>query len=440
MQHKHGEDSPFDRYLDLFTWCRKSRTRTISAVLQYLVVRTANFRATGAMAVVEQLPLAEWSWCTVDPFARVNPSGRKHATLGTVSQGWGPAILEIVSPAFESLDAMVTWEHQIAAVMHVAASRAGVMLVAAGYQPVSMPRWPTTPVYGVMRRALGAGALGLANTAQISIRVDIERRELHAALDALNALSGPLEALMANSCIANGALDERAVVRRSVWDNLDHSEVRVIPTEDLGARDDRGVTMRQIVSLVHLIVPNGKDYTVGRMPLSYLLQEKRTSEELYYWLKRHMPIFERGVWLPARPRAFIRSGVVEYRSACAQPVGGASALGAMVFGLIRSRASALDFVKSANGRTWEKLYDHRKRVPHEGVRAHFGRSDPTQLYETILQLAHPTRGTMYHGQLIGDIMRQLHLDRVNRVWSPAEEVRTLFRRGGIDRAMQYLEV
>lgn len=291
---------------------------------------------------------------------------------------------------------------------------ADTLVLAYGIQP----RTRATPALMTPKRrylelldVVGPSWLRFGLTASDQLQCAVGRDELIDAMNAINAVSGAIIALSANSSVYGGrvggaASGREVLLRAMVPEPHRHGSVPRAFTDVLDY-------VRWAASFRCLALP---DRDGGfRRPGERYEDLARREGAVFADFSYH----EHYLWPSARPRS--RLGTIEVRPACQQP-GASVAVCAFSLGVVEARADVNALVADIG---WDRLLAHRTDAARLGL----GADEPVPRYlETLLDLC--ARGLRSRG--LGE---ERYLDelrrRVARRYGPADEARDRFRRGGV---------
>lgn len=357
-----------------------------------------------------------------EPVRDVPPGGEPGAVIGVRAEGWeclvevGRCTVEVVTGPRSSLIHLAR-DHQAALARILPAVRqAGLRLLGFGIQPRTPPaRSLLSPKrrYPFLFEATGGRWLSWCVTASDQVHVDVDRGELVAVLNLMNALSGAVIALTANSSVYRGRAGAFASGREGLMVSVTEEPYRhgALPR----GFDDLEDYVRTVLGLRCLFLPDGHGaYELVGHPLAGVDGEEGFQRFLFhehYW------------WPSARPRA--RLGTVEIRPACQQPAGASWAPAALATGLVEAHREAAAFLEERLGRGyWPALLRYRS----EAVRAGIGAPEPAPGFlADVLDLAEA--GLRRRGFGEEGLLEPLR-ERVEHRRGPADEARDLARSSG----------
>ncbi len=195
-------------------------------------------------------------------------------------------------------------------------------------------------------------------TASDQVHVRLGRDEIVDAMNALNACSGAMVALCANSSVYGGQRGA-ASGREALGAGVTSEPFRngAVPRRFADLAD----YVRWTSGLRCLILPDPRGGFV-RPGGTYDDRLRRRAADWEEYL-----FHEHYCWPSARPRA--RLGTLEIRPACQQPEGSFAAA-ALAVGLVERAEEVLGFLDDILGRTaWRRLLAYRRRAVRDGLRA-----------------------------------------------------------------------
>lgn len=304
------------------------------------------------------------------------------------------------------------------AVLHPITRRAGYRVLGYGIQPRTPPvRTILTPKqrYLAFLGVVGRTWLRFGLTASDQLHIALSREELVPAMNLLNAVSGAIIAVSANSSVYGGrpgafASGREGLMRRLVAEPFRHGAVPR-PFRDL---EDY---VRWACGFRCLVLPSGKGFRFPTGTFAAELSRSQLDLETFLYHEHYL-------WPSARPRA--RLGTLEIRPACQQP-GASFAAAAFALGLAEAHRDAWAYLQDALGRElWPSLLTYRRRAVRLGLRA----QEPVPGFlGMLLDLAE--HGLAARG--LGEERLLLPIrERVETRCGPADHARDLMRAGGIE--------
>jgi gamma-glutamylcysteine synthetase len=324
---------------------------------------------------------------------------------GTVEVGVGPrtSLHELGDDLAEALGPLLG-----------AAHRYGWLVLGYGIQP----RTPATRSLMTPKRRyltfldiVGPSWLRFGLTASDQLQCALGRDELVPAMNAINAMSGALVALSANSSVYGGragtfASGREGLMRGMVREEHRHGSVPRAFADELDY-------VRWAAGFRCLVLPDGRDgFRLPGMTYAELAAREGPSFEDFSYHEHYL-------WPSARPRS--RLGTLEVRPACQQPSAAVS-IGALTLGIVEAREEVLELAAEIG---WDELLAYRRRAVRKGM----GAEEPVPGFlVTLLDLA--ARGLRSRGLDEERYLAELG-GRAERRRGPADEARDAFHEGGI---------
>jgi gamma-glutamylcysteine synthetase len=304
-----------------------------------------------------------------------------------------------------------------------AASDLGLFLLGYGIQPLSPASAELlTPKrrYGAMLEAVGAQWLIFCVTAGDQVQVDIGRDEVVGMMNLMNAVSGAVIALSANSPVYGGKVGEFASGRQGLSQEIAGDTHRhgaaPRPYRDL---EDYA---RFLAGLRCLCLPESSGgYRLPAGSFTDVLPEFCGDPASAY---EAFLFHEHYVWCDARPRT--RIGTLEVRPACQQPAERSWSPSAFSLGIMEVAEEVEDFIEdSVGGNSWARLMLYRKRAVRAGTHA----PEPaTRFLRGLLDLAREgLRRRGFGEEAFVDPLE----DMLEFRGGPAADARRAFERGGV---------
>jgi len=356
-----------------------------------------------------------------EPVHDVPPGGEPGALVGVRGDGWqclvevGRCTVEVVTgPRPSLLDLARDHERAMGRILP-AARRAGYRLLGFGIQPRTPPgRSLLSPKqrYPYLVEATVGRWLSWCVTASDQVHVDAGRDDLVPLMNVMNALSGAVIALTANSSVYRGRPGRFSSGREGLMTPVTEEPYRhgAVPRAFAGLED----YVRFVLGFRCLFLPNGRGgYRLVQGPLAHLDGELGFERYLFhdhYW------------WPSARPRA--RLGTLEVRPACQQPPAASWAAAALATGLAEAHREASALLEDLAPDPWPALLAFRGRAVRDGVRA----VEPVPGF-----LAHAVdlaeAGLRVRGFGEEPLLEPLR-ERLDRGGGPADDARRLARESG----------
>ena len=299
----------------------------------------------------------------------------------------------------------------------------GQRLLGYGIQPRTPPHpGLMTPKrrYLAFLEVVGRSWLRFGLTASDQVHVDAARDELVPMMNAINAASGAIVALTANSSVYGGragrfASGREGLMRRMVPEPFRHGAV---PRPFVDAAD----YVRWTLGFRCLALPDGRGGFRGpRATYGEVLRREGPSFEDWTFHEHYL-------WPSGRPRS--RLGTLEIRPACQQP-GGSFAAAAFEVGLAEAWREVTELLRDHLGPGWWRaMLAYRARAVRDGVRA---REPVPGLLGKLLDVAEAALRRRGFGE-----ERELEelRERLERRETPADRARRAARRGGPARLLR----
>lgn len=314
-----------------------------------------------------------------------------------------------------------------------AVRRAGLRLLGFGIQPrARASRRLLTPKlrYLALLEAIGPRWLKFCVTAADQVQVDMGRDELVRNTNVINAASGAMISLTANSSVYAGRAGAFASGREGLAANMLGETHRHGSSPQPYA--DLGEYVRFLAGLRCLCLPDSGGFRPVGEPFAEYLQNGGpvlSSETVYEEFLFH----EHYVWPSARPRS--RIGTLEVRPACQQPAESTWVPSALALGLVEAAGEVQSFFEDAFGEDyWDVLLRYRESAVRHGL----GAPAPVPRFlETLLDLARD--GLRRRGRNEETFLEPAYavLDRGEE---PASRARRLFESGGPEALVRELSL
>lgn len=295
-----------------------------------------------------------------------------------------------------------------------AARRCGSRVLAYGIQPrTRATRSVMTPKqrYLAFLDVVGPSWLRFGLTASDQLQCALGRDEIVPAMNAVNAVSGALIALSANSSVYGGrvgafASGREGLMRGMVSESHRHGSV---PRAFANVLD----YVRWAAGYRCLVLPDGRGgFRFPDVPYAELARREGPAFADFSFHEHYL-------WPSARPRS--RLGTLEVRPACQQP---AASIGmcALSLGIVEAREEVLALAAEVR---WPALLAYRERAVRDGLRA----IEPVPGFlVTLLDVAE--RGLRSRGLGEERYLDELR-ERVEHRRGPADDARDAFRAGGV---------
>jgi gamma-glutamylcysteine synthetase len=246
------------------------------------------------------------------------------------------------------------------------AQRRGLQLLGFGIQPRTPARAGLmTPRrhYRALLRSAGRAWLPLTTTASSQLHVDISRREIASAVNAMNLVSGPLIAWAGNSSVYGGRAGAALSGREALLSALGEHRYGMTPRRIKDAPD----WVSYLADYRFFVDRRGGKLVPLRIPFrtwldrdgAHLSRADRLHEFLWH---------EHYVWNSARAR--LDHSTIEVRPACEQPPGSLLAIHALTLGWVESLADLEAYFSDAVGEdSWPAMIRYRREAVRDGLQA-----------------------------------------------------------------------
>ncbi len=275
--------------------------------------------------------------------------------------------------------------------------------------------------YSALLEAIGNQWLKFCVTAGDQLQVDVGQDDLVRTMNLMNAASGAIIALTANSPIYGGREGKFASGREGLTANMVGEPHR--HGSPAGPYSDLEEYVRFLASLQCLCLPEGDgNFRVIGVPFVEQLRRDPALQDPEAAFDAFL-LHEHYVWPSARPRS--RIGTVEIRPACQQPPDSAWVPSALGLGLIEAADELENYLEDSLGKLyWEALQEHRKLALRHGITA----PEPVPHFlDTIVNIAE--EGLCRRGEGEETFLEPAR-DRLERRTEPAVEAKALFERSG----------
>ncbi len=309
--------------------------------------------------------------------------------------------------------------------------RAGFRLLGFGIQPstIASPQLLTPKLrYLTLLEAIGPQWLNFCVTAADQVQVDMGQDDLVKNTNLINAVSGAMIALTANSSVYGGRAGAFASGREGLTANMVGEPYRHGASPRPHA--DLEEYVRFLAGLRCLCLPdtNGGFGVIGETFADYLREHSGRAPEVLY---EEFLFHEHYVWPSARPRS--RIGTLEIRPCCQQPMDSTWVPSALTLGLIEAADEVRSFLESDLGEDhWNTLLRYRESAVQYGL----GAPAPVPHFlETLLDLT--SEGLRGRGQGEETFLEPA-FDMLERGSEPATRALGLFTKGGTEALVEEL--
>lgn len=307
--------------------------------------------------------------------------------------------------------------------------RAGFRLLGFGIQPgaLASPQLLTPKLrYLTLLEAIGPQWLKFCVTASDQVQVDMGQDDLIMNTNIINAVSGAMIALTANSSVYDGRAGAFASGREGLTANMVDEPYRQGSSPRPYA--DLEEYVRFLAGLRCLCLPdaNGGFRVIGETFADHLKELPGQAPEVVY---EEFLFHEHYVWPSARPRS--RIGTLEIRPCCQQPADSTWVPSALALGLIEAADEVGSFFESELGENyWSTLLRYRESAVRYGL----GAPVPVPHFlETLLDLTSEGLRRRGHGEETFLDPAFVMLDRGSE---PASKALSLFKKGGAEALVE----
>lgn len=301
---------------------------------------------------------------------------------------------------------------------------AGFRLLGFGIQPRT-PGYPDllTPKkrYSAQLEAIGGQWLKFCVTAGDQLQVDVGQDDLVRIMNLMNAASGAIIALTANSSTYGGKVGKFASGREGLTANMVGEPYR--HGAPAGPYSDLEEYVRFLAGLQCLCLPDGEGgFRVIGVPFVEQLRRDPALQDHEAAFEAFL-FHEHYVWPSARPRS--RIGTVEIRPACQQPPDSSWVPSALGLGLIEAADELESYLHDSLGKSyWTLLNEHRELAVRYGLAA----PEPAPHFlDTVVGIAE--EGLRRRGEGEETFLEPVR-EHLERRAGPADRARALFDRGG----------
>lgn len=285
--------------------------------------------------------------------------------------------------------------------------------------------------YHALLETIGSGWLKFCVTAGDQVQVDMGKDDIVRQMNLINAASGIIIALTANSSVYGGRTRGFASGRERLAANM------------AGEPDRHGSSPRPFADLEEytrflsalrcLCLPDGNGgFKAIGLPFTEYLRQRSSDKDIEETYSEFL-FHEHYIWPSARPRS--RIGTLEVRPSCQQPAGSGWVPSALALGLVESAEEAQSFFEDALGPDyWSGL----RRFREEAVENGLGAPEPApDFLETVLNIAR--RGLEHRGRDEEGFLSPA-FETLERRVGPAAKARKSFEEGGINALVEELSL
>lgn len=275
--------------------------------------------------------------------------------------------------------------------------------------------------YSTLLEAIGNQWLKFCVTAGDQLQVDVGQDDLVRIMNLMNAASGAVIALTANSSIYGGRPGKFASGREGLTANMVGEPHR--HGSSAGFYSDLEDYVRFLAGLQCLCLPDGEGgFRVIGVPFVEQLRRDPTLQDPEAAFEAFL-FHEHYIWPSARPRS--RIGTVEIRPACQQPPDSAWIPSALGLGLIEAAGELESYLEEVLDKSyWRVLQEHRTLAVKQGLAA----PEPAPRFlDTVVDIAE--MGLRHRGKG-EEIFLEPVRDHLERRMGPADEAKALLEKSG----------
>lgn len=304
----------------------------------------------------------------------------------------------------------------------------GGLILGYGIQPATPPDdslWIKKKRHETVRLSYPPTINNVTVTAAQQVHIDITQAEIVQMTNVLNALSGLMIVLCANSPVWRNSLDRegRLAVREHLWHFSNGGRIGV-PYECFV---DVPHFLQYVTTLPFLVTKKEEEYCVpGKTFSEYLVTNGGldTFDDHY--------LFHEGTFWPcARPRTLY--GTIEVRPCCTQPPRDHMVADALALGAVENTAAIEE--KIINHFPWEAWRNLREEAIFQGFAAKIEDEPILPLLKEFLDLV--KKGLEQRGRGEEIFLAPLY-QRLEEKKNPSNEAIALYERGGINALVQAL--
>ncbi len=337
-----------------------------------------------------------------------------------VTVGVGASIAEISIPPQKDLHSLCRiYSNALDEVQETISCIGGEML-GLGVNPFCRQiNWAKKTRYECLAQGVSPGSMYLTLGAASHVHIDVSLQEAVYALNAMNALSGVIIALCANSPVFNNQETGKMAFREHWWDNLS-SRAGITPSKF----NTTSEYLQYVVGLPCILARQNGRYFNPNMSFGDFAKSNGKFD-----LKNQFSCHESTLWHDACLRTDY--GTVEIRSACAQPHSDYFVVAAFCLGLVEQLFPLWTVIREVNWGSWVNL---RKEAISKGMGIVRENQETRELVGTFLDLAR--KGLESRGRKEEVFLDPL-MERFRRQASPAEDCLAVFKREGVDGLISF---
>lgn len=373
--------------------------------------------------------LLDWSDCRPIYDQAVDGS---EFLIGAETDTWS-CVIEVGKATVELSVGPCATLHELARDMEEGLARLKETVRESGFRLLGFGIQPETPAsedlltpkrrYHALLEGIGPEWLKFCVSAGDQVQIDVGRDDVVRRMNLINAASGAVIALTANSSVYGGSVGRFASGREGLAANIagepDRHGSSPRPFADLGEY------VRFLANLKCPCLPDdGGGFRAVGLPFAEYLRQVSSSEEIEEAYKEFL-FHEHYVWPSARPRS--RIGTLEVRPSCQQPASSSWVPSALALGLVESADEAQAFFEDTLGSDyWSRLRRFRGAAVERGLGAQEPASD---FLETLLKIA---RGGLERRDREEEVFLTPAFEMLERRMEPAARARKSFQEGGIN--------
>lgn len=337
----------------------------------------------------------------------------------------GKGTFEIVLQPYTTVRQAEIKMNKLLRILYGACEKEDIKLLGVGFQPRTRPdrgHWNRKQRYEVLIDVLKRHCYTASLSASDQVHIDVALDEVVRVTNVMNGLTGFMIALFANSPVRYGRCSNVRAYREIIWDDL--SKIRTgVPQHRFSTLEDYLDKMWDLQCI--LAKKGNKFYTPGVSFREYV--KEMPAQKTFNAFETH----EGTIWFCARPRTF---GTIEIRPACLQPWPDKMVVPAFVLGILENLGEAEMFLEDFR---WNELRRLRFKTARDGIKCSF-RGKPIALFvEDVLKISEKGLKGMKQGdeRYLKPLWR-----RVKERKSPAYRSIAVYRKGGMEKFLQYVSL
>ncbi|OGY90371.1 MAG: hypothetical protein A2677_01690 [Candidatus Komeilibacteria bacterium RIFCSPHIGHO2_01_FULL_52_14] len=357
--------------------------------------------------------------------------GFKHPDLGYLTTDAGLGTLELDLAPSHNLHVLALRQAAFIKLVVRVAKQAGFLIYGSGINPVTEPHetlWQRKVRYRIIIDRFSPNVHMAPITASTQVHVAITRDEIIPVTTIMNAMTGPLIALMQNSPIWKGKEDEhgRSAVREELWDEICDPNRVTLPPRRFASVDDYLFAMLSCETFMLPDPHHPERFIRCDVPLGEVLGANHAPQN---YLKRIIAIHEGTVWWDSRPRCVF--GTEEVRMCCQQPQQVGIGVAVLIAGVITAWRGLATTVDAFPWEFWKRM---RKVGIREGLN---GRVDGILVGDIAKALVATAYTGLYQRDLNeAPLLKEMSHRLTGGKPVPAETARSIFRKEGVPGLVQ----